>query len=396
MNDAPSPSANTTTTTTTPDLRWLRAPEREVAAAMATIRRESRPTWVPTKRQVLVHVNDCLILWYLCFVFMAIGMRVHLYEVRQATAADIGELVIAIAILAVWLFGAYLLRRWARQPPSPRARLQEWRQTLTALANGFEPEPSPVATFSSIISVERTAVREYPRFVAPGVEIGNLSYRSSGRSGEWHYVAVELPSPLPHLILDATSNGRISGDLPVGFEREQRMSLEGDFDRWFHVYAPQAYGKEALYVLTPDVMAALIDDAARYNVEIVDDTLVFFIPGAADFAEAETWESAHAVLTTVAPSIIAKSRRYLDERVPGQDVPRVLAKIAAARTDPKARWIEPRPIIGPDGRRLDIRDRRTGAWSIVAAVGWFALLTFLYAVPGIFAFAGFMSIVDGR
>ncbi|MFB6610252.1 hypothetical protein ACFCVO_08035 [Agromyces sp. NPDC056379] len=363
---------------------------------MATIRRESRPTWVPTKRQVLVHVNDCLILWYLCFVFMAIGMRVHLYEVRQATAADIGELVIAIAILAVWLLGAYLLRRWAQQPPSPRARMKEWRQTLTALANGFEPEPSPVATFSSIISLERTAVREYPRFVAPGVEIGNLSYRSSGRSGEWHYLAVELPSPLPHLILDATSNGRISGDLPVGFEREQRMSLEGDFDRWFHVYAPHAYGREALYVLTPDVMAALIDDAARYNVEIVDDTLVFFIPGAADFAEAETWESALAILTTVAPRIIAKSRRYLDERVPGQEVPRVLAKIAAARKDPKARWIEPRAIIGPDGRRLDIRDRRTGVWSILAAVGWFALLTFLYAVPGIFAFAGFMSIVDGR
>ncbi|WP_157373047.1 hypothetical protein [Agromyces sp. Root81] len=382
--------------TTTLDLRWLQASESEVAAAMATVRRESRPKWVPTKRQVLVHVNDCLILWYLFIAFTTIAMRVHLYEVRRASAEDIGDLLLAIAILAVWLFGAYLLRRWASRPPSPRARMKEWRQTLTALANGFEPKPSPVATFSSLISVERTAVREYPRFVAPGVELGNLSYRSSGRSGEWHYLAVDLPAPLPHLILDATSSGRLSGDLPVGFEREQRMSLEGDFDRWFHVYSPHTYGKEALYVLTPDVMASLIDEAAGYNVEIIDDTLVFFIPRAADFSDAEPWEAAYAILTKVAPRIIAKSRRYLDERVPGQETPPLLAKIAAARKNPKARWTEPRAIIGPDGRRLEIRDRRTGLWSILGAVGWYALLTFLYVVPGLFAFAGFMSIVDGR
>ncbi|WP_157001855.1 hypothetical protein [Agromyces laixinhei] len=212
---------------------------------------------------------------------------------------------------------------------------------------------------------------------------------------EWHYLAVELPSPLPHLLLDATSNGRISGDLPVGFERAQRMSLEGDFDRWFRVYSPETYGTEALYVLTPDVMAVLIDAAHRYDVEIVDDTLVFFIPRAADFSEAETWEAAHAILATVVPRIIANSRRYFDERVPGQEVPRLLAKISAKRANPRVRWIEPRAIIGPDGRRLEIRDRRTGVWAILGAIGWYTLLTFLYVVPGLCAFAGFMSVVDG-
>ena len=393
MNAAPHNSPNATTTV---DLRWLQAPEHGVAAAMATIRRDSRPSWVPTKRQVLVHVNHCMMLWYLCIVLMFIGIRVDSYQDGQANAADIGGLVIAFAILAVWLVGAYLLRRWAAQPPSPGARMKEWRQTLTALANGFEPKPSPVATFSSIISTERTSVREYPRFVAPGVEIGNLSYHRSGRSGEWHYIVVQLPAPLPHLVLDATSNGRISGDLPVNFEREQRMSLEGDFDRWFHVYSPSTYRMEALYVLTPDVMAALIDHADNFNVEIIDETLVFFTPRAGDFSEADPWESAHAILTKVAPRIIAKARRYLDERVPGQEVPRVIAKITAESDDPNTTWIEPQPLIGPDGRRLNIRDRRTGVWSVLGAIGWFVLLTFLYAVPAIFAFAGFMSIVDGR
>jgi hypothetical protein len=377
------------------DMRWLQASDREVAAAMATVRRESRPSWVPTKRQVLVHVNFCLILWYLCFVLMFYGIQVHTYDVRRASASDISGLLVAAAVLAVWLFGTYWLRRWAALPPSPRARMKEWRQNLTALANGLESKPSPTATFASLITVDGSSIREYPRFVASGVEVGNLRYRSA-RSVEWHYVAVTLPDPLPHLILDATSNGHISDKLPVGIDREQRLSLEGDFDRWFQAYSTPAYRMEALYVLTPDVMAALIDQAGGFNVEIVDDMLVFFTPRAADFSAAETWEAVHAILTNVAPRIMAKAGRYLDERVPGQEIPRVLAKITAERERPQTRWVQPPALIGADGRRLSIRDRRTGLWSILGAVGWFALLTFLYAVPGIFAFAGFMSIVDGR
>ncbi|WP_157001856.1 hypothetical protein [Agromyces laixinhei] len=128
---------------------------------MATVRRESRPNWAPTKLQMLVHVNHCLILWFLFIAFIRIGVRVDVYQDGEASATDIGELMTAIGILAVWLFGAYPLQRWASRPPSPRARMKEWRQTLTALANGFEAKPSPTATFSSLITVERTAVREY-------------------------------------------------------------------------------------------------------------------------------------------------------------------------------------------------------------------------------------------
>ncbi|MET0714901.1 MAG: hypothetical protein ABWY57_08295, partial [Mycetocola sp.] len=188
----------------------------------------------------------------------------------------------------------------------------------------------------------------------------------------------------------------ISSDLPVGIDREQRLSLEGDFDRWFRAYSTPEYRMEALYVLTPDAMAALIDHASSFNVEIVDNTLVFFTPVAADFSKPDTWDSVDAILTHVAPRILAKAGRYLDERVPGQELPRVLTKIAAERANPRKRWIAPKALIGPDGRRLSIRDRRTGVWSILGAIGWFLTLTFLYAVPGIFAFAGFMSIVDGR
>jgi hypothetical protein len=377
------------------ELRWLSAPEHEVAAAMESIRRDSRPTWVPTRRQVLVHVNHCLILWYLCIVFMPVGVRVDVFQNGQLDTSDFDYLIVMMTILAVWVFGTYWLHRWAARPPSPRSRLKEWRQALTALANGFEYRPNSEVTFTSMITRTHTGVRESPRFVAPGVEFGNLKPRA-GRSAEWHYLAIKLPAVLPHLILDATSNDGMVSDLPGRIDRAQRLSLEGDFDRWFTVYAPVTYESDALYFLTPDVMAAFIDTATGYNIEIVDDALVFFAPSAVDFATPGAWRSIQAILVDAASRVVSSARRYRDERVPGQEIAPVISSIRAALANPHVPWVAPRPLIGPDGRRLDIRVRNKGLSSVLGAIGWFSLLTFLYAVPGIFAFAGFMSIIDGR
>ena len=377
------------------DLRWLSAPDDAVAQAMATLRRDARPRWMPTRRQVLVHVDDCLILWYVCLVFLPLGVRVDEYEGGHLTASDVPVLVVTMTILAAWLYGAYRLRRWAARPPSPRARLAEWRQTLTALANGFEPRPSPTATFASLVTAEAGRVHEYPRFVAAGIEFGNLR-RSRGRSRGWHYLAVTLPAPLPHLVLDAVANNRFRSDLPGGVDRARRLSLEGDFDRSFHVYVPAGYERDALVVLTPDVMAALADDAARFDLEFVDDRLVFFTSPAADFGAPAAWQAVDAILADAVPRITDRARGYRDDRVPGQSTPRVLAAIRAELDHPGVPWLEPAPRIGPDGRRLVVRSRWSAAASVLGAIGWFALLTLLYAVPGIFAFAGFMSIVDGR
>jgi hypothetical protein len=376
------------------DLGWLTAPADEVAAAIARLRRDSRPTWVPTRRQVLVHVNSCLLLWYLCIVLVTFGVRVDVLHGGQPDSTDIAGLTVTMAILAGWLFGTYRLIRWSTRPPSPRARLREWRQTLTALANGFEHRPNSAPTFSSMISTAGRARHGHRRFVAAGIEFGSLAPRER-RSSTWHYLAVHLPAPLPHLILDATSNNTIISDLPVRVDSAQRLSLEGDFDRWFHLYTPTRYRSDALYIFTPDVMAALIDNASRYNLEIVDDHLVFFTSSAHDFAAADTWRAVQAILTGPATRLLATARRYRDERVPGQQIPPLLSKINTALLHPQEAWVAPLPRIGPDGRRLRFRNRTRTVWSALGAVGWFTLLTLLYVVPGLFAFAGFMSIVDG-
>ncbi|MGD8194174.1 hypothetical protein ACEXQB_006715 [Herbiconiux sp. P18] len=364
------------------DAHWLTAPPAEVAAAMATQRRTARPPWLPTCRRMLVHVTWSLLLWYCFIAFMAIGIRVDGYGDNDTGPDDWRDLAIAVLVLLLGMAGALLLQRWSRRPPSPRARLAEWRQTLTALANGFEPQPRSGSPLPTLIAQPAGRASAYPRFTAlggAGVEFGNLVFRTGlhGKPVTRGYLAVRLPSALPHLYLDSLANGRSPGDLPTSVDRQQRLSLEGDFDRHFAAYAPTTYGTDALYALTPDVMAALIDDASAFDVEIIDDRVIFSTPSAADYSDAATWARIETILSGVALRIAKRAAAYRDDRVPRQ-------------------YTRPARIIGPDGRRLSNAYRSRGLWPLLGRVGWVFTLVLLYAVPGIFAFAGFMSIIDDK
>lgn len=146
---------------------------------------------------------------------------------------------------------------------------------------------------------------------------------------------------------------------------------------------PVGYERDALFLLPPDVMAVLIDYASGFSMETSSDRVIFFRPGAADFSAAESWNAMADVIGRAAASFARNASRYRDERIPVQSVSPALQATPSAR-------------IGRDGRRLGMQDRRTGIWRIVGAVGWAVSLVLLYPVPAIFAFAGFMSIVDGR
>lgn len=368
----------------------MHAPAEEVAAALAAARPHPRPSWVPTKRQVLLHVNNALVLWFLSIMFVGIGVQVDALQDGEVRPADTTALGVSLAVLAVWLVGTVLLWRWSLRPVAGRARLRLGRRDLTALANGYHPRPSAAATFSSLVTDHSVGVREYPRFAAADVEFGTVRARAP-RARRRQYASVRLAAPLPHLVLDSRSNDRAGGGLPASIVRHQRLSLEGDFDRSFHAYGPSGYGADALYVLTPDVMAALVDHSPDFDVEIRDDRVTFFRASAADYTAAADWERVDAVLTHVAPRVVEASRRYVDERVAGQAATEV-----AARSRATTAWRPPQPLIAPDGRRLDARTPQTGWAPVVGGVVWAVVRTGLYVVPGIFAFAGFMSIVDGR
>ncbi len=177
----------------------------------------------------------------------------------------------------------------------------------------------------------------------PDLAIGIASYTGGkgdpkGPRNGFRYLSLRLPRALPHLIIDARGNGSLRTLLPG----TQRLSLEGDFDRYFATYVPDGYERDALELLTPDVMACLIDYGSRWDIEVIDDRLQL----ASSRVTARTDGAESAALI------------YFAELVGAE-----LGHQAASYSDPRA--ARPRAQVAAQGRRL--RQRST-AWSTVAFV----------------------------
>lgn len=211
-----------------------------------------------------------------------------------------------------------------------------------------------------------------------GIEVGNYSYKTgSGKSEQthkWAYVAIDLDVPLPHMVLDAVGNNGLFGtsSLPMTFGRDQRLSLEGDFDRHFALYCPKGYERDALYLFTPDVMARFIDNAAALDVEIVDDRLFLYSRRELSTLDPQTWEWLFATVAAIDEKL-AQWARWRDERLAADPAPE--ASGVPLLTPPPAG-------VAREGRRL----RRGFSWMtavlVVLGVGWWLFSVFVDIIGG--------------
>jgi hypothetical protein len=151
------------------------------------------------------------------------------------------------------------------------------------------------------------------------VEVGNLGYTvPAGRTTAtetWGFVAMRLDRPLPHILLESTANDQNStGALPVSVDRSQRLSLEGDFDKHFTLYAPADYEVDALYIFAPDLMALLIDEVGVSHVEIIDDWLFVYSPDDFTRLDAAGYEKLYRMIDLLQAKALRQTRAYEDER----------------------------------------------------------------------------------
>ncbi|WP_019181656.1 hypothetical protein [Microbacterium yannicii] len=222
---------------------------------------------------------------------------------------------------------------------------------------------------------------ERPRFV----EFANYRYTTgSGKNRSthtWGYVAVKLDVPLPHIVLDATgNNGLFGSNLPATFDKDQRLSLEGDFDRYFSLSCPAGYETDALYLFTPDIMARFIDNAAALDVEIVDDWLFLYAKRDFSTLDPATWAWLFSVVGALLDKF-AQWARWRDDRLraaarstpdasahasletSGAVSPGVAA--TAVPFTPPLDTLRPPPGVAPQGRRL----QRGVPWVTFIAMG---------------------------
>jgi hypothetical protein len=130
-------------------------------------------------------------------------------------------------------------------------------------------------------------------------------------------MALHLDRKLPQMVLDSKANNGLFGssNLPVYFDKKQILSLEGNFNEFFTLYCPREYERDALYVFTPDLMALLIDNAAPFDVEIVDDWM--FVYSATPFPSANpgVYQRLFHIVDTVGAKTLSQTDRYVDEKV---------------------------------------------------------------------------------
>jgi len=261
--------------------------------AMAEFWRAQRAKHPTSAAQIVIWVVVGLVF---LLVFVAVVGTMLFAGIAIGAGHDsgigLGFSIPVIVMLAIVVVGVPLAILGYR-----RGRVNAYRIARFAQANGMVYEhrvdaPAlPGMIFQNGSSRMATSlVRGFqPRFV----EFANYQYTTgSGKNRtthRWGYVAVKLDVPLPNIVLDALGNNALGSNLPASFARDQRLSLEGDFDRHFTLYCPEGYEADALYLFTPDIMARFIDHAAQLDVEIVDDWMFLYMQREASTTDAATW-----------------------------------------------------------------------------------------------------------
>ena len=297
--------------------------------------------------------------------------------------APVGILVIATLVVGLIVWG-FISGRFGSGVTRP------YRLDRFAKANGMTwyPEaknpPLPGLIFQT--GRDRLAT-DIVRGTQPRlVEFANYRYKTGSGKHEtthsWGFVAVRLNTPLPHIVLDATSNNSLFGsNLPLTFRGDQRLSLEGDFDRHFALYCPDGYEADALYLFTPDIMARFIDNAAALDVEIVDDWLFLYSRRGLSTLDPAMWEWLFSVVRAILDKM-AQWERWRDDRL---DTTSAAAAVVggphtalpfAASTDS----LRPPPGVAAPGRRL----QHGTPWRIIA-VGGVVVAVMFFTQSGLFS-----------
>ncbi|MEZ3160673.1 hypothetical protein AB1K54_09015 [Microbacterium sp. BWT-B31] len=286
-----------------------------------------------------------------------------------------------------------------------KQRERFFRLDRFARANGmaFEPQLARPALPGMVFSIGSSRLSTdlvrgtVPRFV----EFANYRYTTGSgknrKTHQWGYVAVKLDVPLPHIVLDAQSNNlAFMSNLPATFTKDQRLSLEGDFDRHFALYCPVGYEADALYLFTPDIMARFIDNAAALDVEIVDDWLFLYAQRELSTLDPATWAWMFSVVAALLDKF-AQWSRWRDKRLadamasvtstpavspqaPGRTVGEGTDATAPALpfAAPRQPLTPPPPGVAPQGRRLA---RRT-SWVSIGIAAVIALFVVMHFVSG--------------
>jgi hypothetical protein len=241
------------------------------------------------------------------------------------TGGDVGIFIVPVLIvgatIALVIFGARYLNNTLGSN-----NWERWlRATRFAEANGLVFSPYDVnPNYPGMIfnhGSSRTVRNHYRSASGRFLDIGTMSYvvrrGKNSSTYRWGFMALSLDRALPNMVLDARSNNTFLGmsNLPELFRKDQVLHLEGDFNKHFTLYCPRQYERDALYVFTPDLMALLIDEAAPFDVEIVDTWMFVYSATPVNPVDPKVLDRYFRIIDTVGSKTLSQTARYADERI---------------------------------------------------------------------------------
>jgi hypothetical protein len=335
----------------------------EANAFKQAVRARGQHTGTPQVAQVVVVVVLIAVFGFMVLSFGGVIVSMLAAGPQDGEAGPVAVLVFALAFLGIFVTVVALAIRGVI---GSGGRWQRWlRLDRFANANGLVFSPAdanpqyPGAIFSQ--GRNRVALDHFRSATDRFLDYGNYRYvTGSGKNStthNWGFMAMQLDRSLPHMVLDSRANNGLFGgsNLPATFTKDQVLQLEGDFNEHFTLYCPKQYERDALYVFTPDLMALLIDEAAPFDVEIVDKWMFVYSARAFDPTQPALHQRLLRIVDTVGAKTLSQTDRYTDERV---------GDFAAN-------------IVAPQGQRLK-RGVSVGAIIVVVVVAafWFVPLAF--------------------
>ncbi len=151
--------------------------------------------------------------------------------------------------------------------------------------------------------------------------IGNVRYGQRGsadtamsEAAHRGFVAVHIGGALPQIILDARANDGLMGGVGLHLTGQPTVTLEGDFSEHFTLYCPPGYERDALYVLTPDLMVDLLDETLPFDVELIGEWMFVYAMKPFDLTDPAVLARLFRIVQTVGRRAARRASRYRDDQ----------------------------------------------------------------------------------
>ena len=246
------------------------------------------------------------ILYVYCLWGGIAAIAVFFYVVEEGDIWPLIALVIVLALLALRSGIRFVIveRRMMRTQEHIEQRKNVSQIGVSAVSNELN-------------YVDNTRVlREGPGWVLYDAvfEFMTKTKNSQFLGREMYYTVfeAELQRTVPHLIFDSRSGKR--RQFKNIYLQSQRISLEGNFDRYFDMYSPEHYQIDTLSFITPEVMQAMLS-LKQYDIELINGKVLCYAPllDPADFDEFVR------VCAVLAAEINDNIGSYRDGRLQGDD-----------------------------------------------------------------------------